>query len=79
MNKDNLIGIDLSKHSFQGCLLDQHNSETFNRKFSRKRLVESFPQQKPLVVAKEACGSAHHWSRLVQRYGHQQSNTGIIQ
>lgn len=71
MNKDNLIGIDLSKYSFQGCLLDKHNHEAFNRKFSRKRLVEWFSKQKPLVVAMEACGSAHHWARLVQRLGHQ--------
>lgn len=71
MNKDNLIGIDLSKYSFQGCLLNKHNEELFNRNFSRKRMVEWLSKQKPLVVAMEACGSAHHWARLVQRLGHE--------
>jgi transposase len=71
MNKGNLIGIDLSKHSFQGCLLDQHSDEVFNRKFTRKSLTNWLSRQKPLVVAMEACGSAHHWARLVKRLGHQ--------
>ena len=71
MNKDNLIGIDLSKYSFQGCLLNKQSEECFNRKFTRKRLTEWLSKQKPLVVAMEACGSAHHWARLVQRLGHQ--------
>lgn len=70
MQHDNLIGIDLSKHSFQGCFVDKHSTERFNRKFTRQRLIHWFARQAPLAVALEACGSAHHWARVVERLGH---------
>lgn len=70
MYQDNLIAIDLSKHSFQGCLLDKNHHERFNRKFSRNKLTDWLSRQQPLTVAMEACGSAHHWARLVKRMGH---------
>tara|TARA_R110001599_G_C12171064_1_gene653202 strand:- start:278 stop:1318 length:1041 start_codon:yes stop_codon:yes gene_type:complete len=70
MYKDNLFAIDLSKHSFQGCLLDKYHHECFNRNFTRAKLIEWLSRQQPLTVAMEACGSAHHWARLVKRMGH---------
>jgi len=70
MYNDNLIAIDLSKSSFQGCLLDKNHNERFNRKFTRNKLTEWLSRQQPLTVAMEACGSAHHWARLVERMGH---------
>jgi transposase len=71
MNKGNLLGIDLSKHSFQGCLLDRDNTEIFNRKYTRKSLINWLSKQKPMMVAIEACGSAHYWARMIKRMGHQ--------
>lgn len=70
MYQDNLIAIDLSKNSFQGCLLDKNHHECFNRHFSRNKLTDWLSRQQPLTVAMEACGSAHHWARLVKRMGH---------
>ena len=70
MYKGNLIGIDLSKNSFQGCLLDKYQHERFNRKFTRNKLMDWLSRQQPLTVAMEACGSSHHWARLVERMGH---------
>ena len=70
MYKDNLFAIDLSKHSFQGCLLDKYHHERFNRRFTRTKLTDWLSRQQPLTVAMEACGSAHHWARLVERMGH---------
>ncbi len=70
MYKDNLFAIDLSKNSFQGCLLDKNHHERFNRQFSRNKLTLWLSRQPPLTVAMEACGSAHHWARLVERLGH---------
>lgn len=70
MYQDNLFAIDLSKHSFQGCLLDQSHRERFNRKFSQNKLIEWLSRQKPLTVAMESCGSAHHWARRVEQMGH---------
>jgi transposase len=70
MYNDTLIAIDLSKSSFQGCLLDKSHHERFNRKFSRNKLIEWLSRQQALTVVMEACGSAHHWARLVERMGH---------
>jgi transposase len=70
MYQDNLFAIDLSKNSFQGSLLDKNHRERFNRKFTRNKLTEWLSRQQPLTVAMEACGSAHHWARLVKRMGH---------
>jgi transposase len=71
VNKCNLLGIDLSKLSFQGCLLDQNNNEIFNRKFTRKSLVNWVSKQKPMIIAIEACGSSHYWARVLTQLGHQ--------
>jgi len=70
MYKDNLIAIDLSKSSFQGCLLNKNHQERFNREFTRSKLINWLSRQQPLTVAMEACASAHHWARLVERMGH---------
>lgn len=70
MYQDNLFAIDLSKHSFQGCLLDKYHHERFNRHFTRTKLTEWLSRQQPLTVAMEACSSSHHWARLVKRMGH---------
>ena len=70
MYQDTLFAIDLSKSSFQGCLLDRNHRECFNRAFSRKKLIDWLSRQQPLTVVMEACGSANHWARLVERMGH---------
>ena len=69
MNKGNLFGIDLSKNSFQGCLVDRDNKEIFNRKFTRKGLVSWLSKQKPMIVAIEACGSSHYLGACDQTHG----------
>ncbi len=71
MNKGNLFGIDLSKHSFQGCLVDRDNQEISNRKYTRKGLINWLSRQRPMVVAIEACGCSHYWARVIQRLGHE--------
>lgn len=71
MNKGNLFGIDLSKHSFQGCLVDRDNVELSNRNYTRKALVSWLSNQKPMIVATEACGSSHYWARVITRMGHE--------
>lgn len=71
MNQGNLFGIDLSKHSFQGCLLDRDNQEISNRKFTCNGLISWLARQKPMIVAIEACGSSHYWTRVIKRMGHE--------
>ena len=70
MYQDNLFAIDLSKKSIQGALFDKSHRVQFNRTYSPKKLVEWLSRQSPLTVAMEACSSAHHWVRVVERLGH---------
>lgn len=71
MKQSNLFGIDLAKNSFQGCLINRDNQEIFNRKFTRKSLINWLSKHKPMIVAIEACGSSHYWTRVIERLGHQ--------
>lgn len=70
MYQDNLLALDLSKKSIQGALFDRRHQVQFNRTLSPKRLIDWLSRQQPLTVAMEACATAHHWSRVVQRLGH---------
>ena len=71
MEQASIIGIDLAKHSFQlhGAAAD--GSVLFRRKLSRGKVLEFAASQSRCVVAMEACGSAHHWGRDIQKLGHE--------
>ena len=70
MYQDNLFAIDLSKKSLQGCLFSKSHRVKFNRAFTPKQLVDWLSKQPPLTVAMEACATAHHWARVVERLNH---------
>src|SRR5271169_2864500 len=71
MKKASIIGLDLSKRSFQahGALAD--GSVAFRKKLTRERVLGFFAEQPRCVVAMEACGSAHHWGRAIRDAGHE--------
>ena len=65
-----VLSIDLAKNSFQVCLLDSDNKVIKNRKITRAKLLDFLRQQpRDIIVAMEACGSAHYWARLCQKMG----------
>ena len=70
MSEVSIIGIDLSKNSFQvhGAYAD--GSVAFRRKLSRARMLPFLSSQPCCLVAMEACGSAHHWGREIGSLGH---------
>lgn len=70
MFNTNVIAIDLAKSSFHVCNLTKNNKVTLDRSFTAKKMQEWLIKQAPSVVAIEACGSAHHWSRFVEEHGH---------
>ena len=64
-------GLDLAKQVFQVHWVDLHSGEV-HRKTLRRAQVSTFFARAPRgVVAMEACGSAHHWARLLQSLGHE--------
>ena len=40
------------------------------RQLRREQMVEFFARLSPCLVGMEACGSAHHWARMLQAQGH---------
>jgi len=71
MGQVSMIGIDLSKRSFQlhGAAAD--GSVVFRKALSRERLLPFLAGQAGCVVAMEACGGAHHWGREILKLGHE--------
>ena len=71
METASIIGLDLSKRSFQahGALAD--GRVAFRKKLSREKVLGFLAEQPRCVVAMEACGSAHHWGRAIRDAGHE--------
>ncbi len=70
MKKINTIGVDLAKNVIQVSVLSPSNKELQNKELSRAKFASFLANQKPSLVAFEACGSAHHWARTARKYGH---------
>ncbi len=64
-------GLDIAKNVMQLHWVDGETGEIGRRKLARARLGEFFAQRQPARVAMEACGSAHHWARVLGALGHQ--------
>lgn len=71
MRKINTIGVDLAKNVIQVTVVSGSNRQLSNKSCTRKKFAEFLARQKPSLVAFEACGTAHHWARYAQRYGHE--------
>lgn len=71
MDKISMIGLDLAKNVFQVHGVDGLGSVVLRRQLRRGAVERFFAQLPPCTVGMEACGSAHHWARVISRYGHQ--------
>jgi error-prone DNA polymerase len=66
-----MIGLDTAKSSFQIHAVDASGKAVLKRKLRRSEVLPFFEQQARCVVVLEACGAAHHWSRLIAAHGHE--------
>ena len=66
-----MIGLDLAKSVFQVHGVDASGAVVLRRQLRRGQVERFFAQLPPAVVGLEACGSAHHWGRVLSRHGHQ--------
>lgn len=64
-------GLDIAKNVMQLHWVDSETGEIGRKKLARAKLGEFFAQLQPARVAMEACGSAHHWARVLGGLGHQ--------
>jgi transposase len=65
------IGIDTSKHIFQLHGVNVAEQVVLRKKLRRRNMVAFFERLAPTVIAIEACGTSHHWARLLQSFGHE--------
>src|SRR5215213_5757827 len=68
MNTVVRIGMDTSKNVFQLHGVDE--AVVLRRQVRRREMIKFFEKLPPALVAIEACGSAHHWGRLLGSFGH---------
>jgi len=64
------IGVDLAKNVFQVHGVDLRGKTVLRKQLRREQMVEFFAKLSPCLVGMEACGSAHHWARVLQGQGH---------
>src|SRR3984893_17781458 len=65
------IGLDIAKHVFHAHGADERGRALFSKRISRRSGLEFFASKPPCVVAREACGGAHHWGRQLTALGHE--------
>src|SRR4051794_17434149 len=71
MSEISTIGLDLAKNVFQVHGVDRSGRVVLRRQLQRGAVEKFFAQLPPCTVGLEACGSAHHWARVIRGYGHQ--------
>jgi len=64
------IGIDLAKAVFQIHCVDERGKVAVRKQLKRAEMSSYFANLEPCLIGMEACGSAHHWARKLQGYGH---------
>src|SRR5918994_543855 len=64
------VGIDLAKNVFQLHAVDERGKAVLRRQLRREQVTAFFVNLSPCLIGMEACASAHHWGRVLQRLGH---------
>jgi len=64
------VGIDLAKNVFQVHGIDEHGKAVLKKQLRREQMGPLLANLPPCVIGMEACGSAHHWARKLQGFGH---------
>ena len=65
-----VMGIDLAKNSFHLHGVDENCQPVLRKKLSRKDFAAFIANIPPCLIGMEACGGAHHFARLFEKFGH---------
>ena len=65
------IGIDLAKNVMQVHGIDEKGTAVLKKQLRRHQVTPFFANLPACLVGMEACSSAHHWARQLERLGHQ--------
>jgi transposase len=64
------VGIDLAKAVFQIHGVGERGKVAVRKQLKRSEMSSYFANLGPCLIGMEACGSAHHWARKLQGFGH---------
>lgn len=64
------LGIDLAKNVFQLHGVNEFGKPVIKKQLKREQMAAFFVNLPPCLIGMEACGSAHHWARKLQGFGH---------
>lgn len=66
------VGVDIAKSVFHVHAVDRHDSVEWQGQYKRDRWINMLCKRVPqtAVIAMEACASAHHWARELQKRGY---------
>lgn len=64
------VGIDLAKNVFQVHGVDERGKAVLKKPLKREQVAPFFANLPPCLIGMEACGSAHHWARKLEAFGH---------
>lgn len=65
------VGLDIAKNVFHAYGVDAHGEKVLSRKLRRAQVESFFAKLEPCLVGIEACATAHHWARTIEKLGHQ--------
>lgn len=65
------VGLDIAKNVFHAYGVDAHGEKVISRKLRRAQVEAFFAKLEPCLVGIEACATAHHWARTIEKLGHQ--------
>lgn len=71
MDQVSMIGLDIAKTVFEVHGRNAAGEMVLQRSLKRGQVEKTFAKMAPTVIGLEACGSAHHWARLLSSQGHE--------
>jgi hypothetical protein len=64
------VGNDLAENMFRVHAIDERVKAVLRKQPRREQVAGVFVNLPPCLIGIEACASAHHWGRTLQRLGH---------
>jgi len=65
------VGLDIAKNVFHAHGVDGNGEVIFSRKLRRAKVTGFFASLAPCLIGIEACGTSHHWARVLTEMGHE--------
>jgi transposase len=70
MSNHTAIAVDVAKTVFEIALSDRPGHLSRRVRLQRHEFLPFLAQQGQATVVMEACGTAHHWGREIEKLGH---------